>query len=84
MNMKAIIAIVIVCVLSACAPKYSNEDLSKLNDKKITGTITKQSLGSFVLKDEEGKEKTYRTGQLTEYMPTDYRSSREDVVEVTF
>lgn len=62
---------------------YTQDDLMRLNAKEVRGVVTKQSLGSFVLTDETGEEKTYRTGQVTQYIPVDYRSQEGDKVRLS-
>ena len=78
-------SILVPVVLTACAPpQYSAADLASLQAKEVRGVVTKQSRGSFILKDSGGKEETYRTGQLTQYMPVEYRSQEGDEVRVAF
>jgi hypothetical protein len=74
-----------LCTLFGCAPvEYSAQDLALRGAKQIEGVVTKQSRGSFVLKDTAGEEKTFRTGELTQYMPPDYRSLDGDTVRVAY
>jgi hypothetical protein len=71
--------------LLGCAPvEYSAQDLAQRGAKQVEGVVTKQSRGSFVLKDTAGEEKIFRTGELTQYMPPDYRSLDGDTVRVTY
>lgn len=77
--------VVLVASLVGCAPaQYSTEELSRRNAQQIEGVVTEQSRGSFVLKDTTGEEKIFRTGELTQYIPPDYRSLAGDTVRVTY
>lgn len=83
--LKGICSLLFVFALVSCAPaQYSAADLARLGAKTVEGVVTKQSRGSFVLKDGSGTEKTYRTGQLTQYIPVDYHSQQGDKVRVVF
>lgn len=76
---------VIVASLVACAPtQYSAEELARRKAQQIEGVVIQQSRGSFVLKDATGEEKIFRTGELTQYIPLDYRSLAGDTVRVTY
>jgi hypothetical protein len=79
-----LMAVMIVSLLGCAPAQYSAEELSQRNAQHIEGVITEQSRGSFVLKDTEGEEKIFRTGELTQYMPPVYRSLEGDTVRVTY
>ena len=79
-----LMAIMIVSLLGCAPTQYSEEELSQRNAQQIEGVITEQSRGSFVLKDAQGEEKIFRTGELTQYIPPDYRSLADDTVRVTY
>lgn len=72
-------------IVSACSPKqYTETDLKELNAKTVKGVVTKQSRGSFIVKDKAGEEFLLNTGQSTQYIPALYRSQINDEVRVTF
>ncbi len=82
---RVVVLLWLVFALAACAPpQYSAADLARLEAKQISGVVTKQSLGSFVLTEDSGTEMTFRTGQLTQYLPGDYRSLAGDRVRVAY
>jgi len=84
-SFRAVSLLLLVFSLAACTPsQYSAADLARLDAKEVKGMVTKQSRGSFILKDRTGEERTYRTGQLTQYIPVDYRSQKGDEVRVVF
>lgn len=75
----------LVVLLAGCAPRrYTPEDLIWLRAKSIEGVVAKQSRGSFVLQEEAGQETTFRTGEMTQYIPEGYRSQQGDKVEVIY
>ncbi|MBN1141348.1 MAG: hypothetical protein JXB25_06085 [Deltaproteobacteria bacterium] len=75
----------VVLVAFGCGPaRYDKEDLANQKVKEVRGVITKQSRGSFVLRDDQEKEITFRTGECTQYIPENYRSQMGDRVRVTF
>lgn len=77
--------IVFLPIFSGCVPRqYSPEDLQHLNAKKENGVVIQQSRGSFALITSTGEETTYRTGELTQYIPENYRSQEGDRVQVTY
>lgn len=70
--------------LVACAPaRYTPEELTRLGARESIGEVVKQSRGSFSL-HAAGGERTFRTGEATEYLPADYRSQAGDRVRVVF
>lgn len=82
---KTLSLILGLALVVGCVPRqYSQEDLASRGAKDVQGVVTKQSRGSFVLKDDFGGEQIYRTGELTQYIPVDYRSLEGDQVRVVF
>ena len=74
-----------ILVAFGCGPaRYDKADLADPKVKEIRGVVIKQSLGSIVLQDDGGMEKTLRTGECTQYIPDDYRSQQGDRVRVAF
>ena len=75
----------IAILLIACggSRQYTQEDLEKLNTKKVQGTIVKNARGYFVMKGESGKEDIYRTGRVTQYIPTNYIPLEGDLVKTS-
>lgn len=77
--------ILLAALLAACAPAaYTPERLSQLGALEINGVVVKQSRGSFALRDDDGNERTFRTGEMTQYLPADYRSQEADRVRVAY
>ncbi|MDH3973895.1 MAG: hypothetical protein OEV42_06410 [Deltaproteobacteria bacterium] len=71
-------------ILFACGPRhYTQEDLKELNTKEVQGIIVEQKRGYFVLKDEAGQEKIYRTGRVTQYIPRNYVPQAGDSVRAS-
>lgn len=84
MKHVGLMALVVVSLFGCAPAQYSAEELSQRKAQQIEGVVTEQSRGSFVLKDAAGEEKIFRTGQLTQYIPPDYRSLAGDTVRVTY
>ncbi len=75
----------LLTALFGWAPVVSSaQDLAQRGAKQIEGVVTKQSRGSFILKDAAGEEKTFRIGKRTQYLPADYRSLDGDTVRVGY
>lgn len=83
-KMRKLLLILSALLLGACAAHYSAADLAARNARFTEGTVVKQSLGSFILKDQAGKEILFHTGQLTQYIPEGYRSLKGDTVKVAY
>jgi len=71
-------------LLSCAPPHYSAEALAARHAQTSSGVVVKQSRGSFILREATGEEILFRTGELTEYIPPDYRSQQGDDVSVTY
>lgn len=83
--MKFLLPLFLFLFLPACAPPhYTAADLATQNARYTEGTVVKQSRGSFILRDNAGAERTFRTGQLTQYIPENYRSLEGDRVKVSY
>jgi hypothetical protein len=79
------IALLAAALLAACAPAvYTPQQLTQLKAKETVGNVVKQSRGSFVLRSDDGREQIYRTGEMTQYLPADYRSQQDDKVRVAY
>ncbi|MBE0596088.1 MAG: hypothetical protein IH614_02320 [Desulfuromonadales bacterium] len=75
----------LLSALAGCAqPHYTAEDLLWLRAKTVEGVVSTQSRGSFGIKDAAGEETIFRTGELTQYLPENYRSQPGDRVEVAY
>ncbi len=71
--------------LSGCGPRhYTPQQLNNIGAKTVEGYVSLQSLGGFVLTDQAAQEISFRTGEMTQYIPEGYRSQKNDVVKVTF
>ncbi|MEN8140133.1 MAG: hypothetical protein ABFR97_02815 [Thermodesulfobacteriota bacterium] len=53
-------------------------------DQTAIGVVSKSGRGSFILRTEAGKEKTFNTGRGTKYEPANFRAREGDKVQVTF
>lgn len=74
-----------VALLAACAPAvYTDAQLAARGAKEVSGVVVKQSRGSFVLRTDDGREATYRTGEMTQYLPVEFRSQEADRVRVAY
>lgn len=83
--MRNLLLVPLVLFLSSCAPaKYTEADLTAQYARFTEGIVVKQSLGSFILKDQAGEEMLFRTGELTQYIPENYRSLKGDTVKVAY
>ena len=74
-----------LALLAACAPPvYTPERLRQIGALELRGAVSQQSRGSFVLKADDGSETIFRTGEMTQYLPENYRSQQDDVVRVAY
>lgn len=77
--------LILALAMVGCVKRdYSPADLKTLDAKKDRGIVIEQSLGSFILMNDSGKETLYRTGELTQYIPLGYRSQKDDQVRVVY
>lgn len=84
-RVKSWLMLLVVVLLSACAPAiYTETQLAERGARNVTGVVVKQSRGSFVLRTDAGTEATYRTGEMTQYLPADFRSQEGDRVRVAY
>lgn len=83
--LRLVLAVLVLSLgFAGCAPNYSSQDLNRMNAIETIGIVTEQSRGSFVLQQESGEERIFRTSQSTQYVPENFRSQKDDKVKVTF
>ncbi len=75
--------VAILFIFTGCASTASSPDSSE-PEQTITGMITVQSPGSFIIPDAAGKEIRFLTGRKTQYLPPHFRSDAGDTVTVTY
>jgi len=73
-----------ILLVSCGHPQYRPEDLAARDGKEIRGVVSKQGRGTFLLAGQDGVENKYCTGEMTQYLPEDYRSQEGDSVRVVF
>lgn len=81
---RVFLLLVSLGIVSCGLPQYTAYDLEAKGAKEIQGVVSKEGRGTFLLTDSTGVENKYCTGQMTQYIPPDYRSQEGDTVRVAF
>jgi len=64
--------------------QYDAGEIANFATGKTSGVITKQSRGSFMLKEASGEERRFETMRATSFVPAQYRTQEGDKVEVVY
>jgi hypothetical protein len=84
-TVQLFLSVFLSVLLSACAaPHYRPADLANRNAKEVKGVVATQGRAIFMLTEDGGETNKYCTGEMTEYLPSGFRSQEGDQVRVVF